>query len=360
MPGVSAAQSEIPRQADHVGIYVTAEGFSEGNAEELATGKSTIKLSRGRVVRVRAIDSEKRVLKDALPLLAGTHTWGREFNLKKDGVHESPAMAMSRKILRVACSQKEGPILFSDSIDVSTAKPGADGVFELILLPGVRLEGRLDDSVPRPITEGYAELMIVEREHGSLSDGERWEWKDFTPVRPDGTFTFESLPGGGHAQLHVLVDGYISKNPSLAELKAYMERHKLLNEEQLAKLAEQIDYPAMRTQFVPLDRPRVEFTVPCAPTAACDFRLLDPSGKPVEGATVTFNPNGALVSLYGNMFIPGTEESHALLVDGVRTGHEADGFLTRSDPSPHGQEAKRRTEWAEPLVLRGKVRRRKR
>ena len=53
-------------------------------------------------------------------------------------------------------------MLFSDPIDVATEKPGKDGVYEVTLRPGVRFEGRLDDSVPRPITEGYAELTIAE------------------------------------------------------------------------------------------------------------------------------------------------------------------------------------------------------
>ena len=341
------ARIAIPKPADRVWISVTAQGFGEGKAQESASGSSTIVLKRGRVVRVRAIDGQKRVLKDAVPLLAGTRVLGREFKLTDKGVYQSPDVALTRKLLRVACAQEKGPMLFSAPIDVSTEAPGKDGVYELTLRPGVRLEGRLDDSVPRPITEGYIELMIVEGEQGKLlNDG--WDWQDFAAVRPDGTFTFESLPGGGHAQLHALVDGSISKNPTREELFAYVRKHKLVDEEQIAKVREQLEHRAMWPHFVPLDRPKVAITIPCEPAAACDFLLLDPAGKPVADATVSFSPNG--VFLYGGSFIPGWESSQALLVDGLRIG-SLNWILGGEFPGPHGKEASRRSEWAKRWFL---------
>ncbi|MDR3639467.1 MAG: M56 family metallopeptidase [Isosphaeraceae bacterium] len=345
------ARIEVPKSADRVWISVTAEGFGKGSVEESATGKSTIALKPGRVIRVRAVDSAKRVLKDAVPLLAGTRTWGQEFKPRANGVFQSPGVAMTRTLLRVAAAQEHGPMLFSDPVDISSANAGADGVFELTLRPGVRLEGRLDDSVPRPITEGYAELMIVEGERGKMDTAETWDWQDFTPVRPDGTFTFESLPGGGHAQLHVLVNGYISKNPPAEDVIRYLRKHKLVNEEHIAEVKERFEDRPMWPRWVPLDQPRVTVTVPCEPAAACDFRLLDPSGKPVPDANVNFNPNGAF--FYGGLFIPGTEQSQALLVDGVRSGNLG-SILTGEDPSPHGQEAKKRLEWVERCFLSAK------
>ena len=337
------ARVEIPESSERVFISVTADGFGESRSNESASGKSTITLKRGRVVRVRAVDADGRVLKDAVPLLADSRVWGREFKLQADGVYQSPPVALTRKLLRVACAQEQGPMLFSELIDVSTAKPGRDGVYELTLRPGVRLEGRLDDSVPRPIGEGYVELAIVEGEQGKLSvDG--WNWSDFTPVRADGSFTFESLPGGGHAQLHVLVDGYISKNPRLEELLEYVRKHELANESQIGDVSKYVEHRAMWPRFVPLDQPQATVAVPCEPTAACDFRLLDPSGKPVADVAVRFNPNG--VFLYGGLFIPGTESSQALLVDGLRRGKLTWPFGAVEDGSPHSQEAQRRNQWA--------------
>jgi beta-lactamase regulating signal transducer with metallopeptidase domain len=342
-----AARVAIPNSADRVWISVTAPGFGESTAQESASGSSTIALKRGRRIRVRAVDGQKRVLNDAVPLLAGSRIWGREFKLTDNGVYQSPDVALARKWLRVACAQQKGPMLFSDPIDVSTAAPGKDGVHELTLRPGIRLEGRLDDSVPRPITEGYVELIIVEGEQGKLRY-EGWDWHDFAAVRPDGTFTFESLPGGGHAQLHVLVDGSIAKNRTRDELVAYLRNHKLVDEEQIEKVREQLEHRAMWPHLVPLDRAQVAITIPCEPAAACDFLLLDPAGKPASDATVCFSPNG--VFLYGGLFIPGWESSQALLVDGLRTG-DLNGTLDGDLPTPHGREARRRTEWAKRWFL---------
>ncbi|HVX13870.1 MAG TPA: M56 family metallopeptidase [Pirellulales bacterium] len=343
------AYSEIPAEAERVGIYVNAAGFGEGSAKELATGKSRIVLKRGRVVLVRPVDGEGRFLKHAVPLLAGARTWGREFGFKEPDLYESPSVDLNRKYLRVACSQEDGSMLFSDLVDVTRDKPGPDGVFELKLTPGVRLTGRLDDSVPRPVHEGYVELAIVAGENGTLRGGELWEWNDFAPVRPDGTFTFESLPGGCHAQLHVLVDGYMSTNPPVPERLVYLEKQKLVDEEQLRKIKEYVDVYDFWPYFVALDRPQVEATIPCEPTAACDFLLLDPAGGPVPNASVSFNPNGVFVA--GGLFIPGTENSTALLVDGLRTDHYADEIFGLDDPSPHGKEAVRRRKWAERSFL---------
>ena len=298
---------------------MTAKGFNKLSTEELY-GTSTITLKRGNIVRVRPVDEKKQLLEDAVPLLAGTNTWGREFTFnKKQRIYESPAVEANRKMLRVACSQADGPFLFSDLIDIATTKPADDGVFEVTLKPGVRLEGRLDDSVPRPITEGYAVVTIVEGEDGTMAKGKHLDWQDFAPVHPDGTFTFESLPGGGHAQIHVMVDGFLSKNWSPAEIVDYMRRFKLADEKYLKETLGWIDGYDIRPQFIALDRPTAEAKIACEPAAAGDFLLLDPGMKPVSGASVYCNPN--VVFAADSCQLPGYQLWTSLMVDGLRTGH---------------------------------------
>ena len=144
--------------------------------------------------------------------------------------------------------------------------------------------------------------------------------------------------------MHVLVDGSISRNPRLDEIVAYLRKYKVVDEKAIANVAERLEHRMMWPQFFRLDQSRVAATIACVPTAGCDFRLVDPSGKPVEGATVSFFPNG--IFLFEGLFVPGQEESQALMVDGVRTDNLS-WFLNHTlDQSPHGQEAKRRDQWA--------------
>jgi beta-lactamase regulating signal transducer with metallopeptidase domain len=343
------ARTGIPERARKVDLTVTADGFNKLSTEELATGTSVITLTRGTIVRVRPVDEKKQLLKDSVPLLAGTHTWGREFTFnQKEGIFVSPAVEAKRKLLRVACAQANGPFLFSDPIDITKAKPGDDGVFEVVLKPGVRLEGRLDDSVPRPVTEGYAVVTIVEGEDGTIRRGENFAWQDFAVVRPDGTFTFESLPGGGHAQIHVMVDGFLSRNWSPAETVNYLRQWKLADEKYLEETREWIDGFSMRPQFFALDRPTVEAMIPCEPAGGCDFLLLDPGMKPVSGADVSCNPNVVFVA--NGCQLPGCQLWTSLMVDGLRTGGSMYP-LTRKDNSPHGREAGKFFEWIQRSFL---------
>ncbi|HQX53410.1 MAG TPA: M56 family metallopeptidase, partial [Planctomycetaceae bacterium] len=190
---------EAPVNSEEVVLSVKAEGFGEFSETQSATGSSTVHMKRGRFIHVRAVDEAGDILSKAVPLLEGDRIWGREFVPQKDDTFKSPAVAMTRRLMRVVSAQENGPFLFSDLIDVETAQVGDDGVMQLVLKPGTKLTGRLDDAVPRPITEGYVQLTVVEgTDHKFTMDPSdnklqknEWTWEDSTPVQPDGTFTFQ-------------------------------------------------------------------------------------------------------------------------------------------------------------------------
>lgn len=346
---------EIPDGAERVHITVKADGFGEFSGQQPASaGSSVVELKHGRVIRVRAVDVDHKLLKQAVPLLSQNRVWGREFVPQPDGTFKSPPVAMTRRMMRVCAAQENGPTLYSELVDVATAKPEADGVLELVLKPGVRLTGRLADSVPRPITEGYVDLFIVEGpDHTFASDAFRWE--DSTPVQPDGTFTYESIPGGGHAQFHVVVDGYMSVNPTGESILEYVQKHQAANEEMLNQYRETLKMRSheMWPQFVPLDRPEVEVTVECEKTASCDFRIVDSAGNPIPNAVVSFSPNGATLS--ANLFIPGTHMfAPAGLVDTLSRGSATINLFGSSDDSPRAVRERKEREWATKSFLGAK------
>ncbi len=312
-------QVEAPGESDNVYVTVKADGFGQFSEQQQATGESIIRLKRGRVIHLRAVDESGNILRKAVPLLTGSRLWGREFVLQEDGTFKSPTVDLKRRLMRVVTSRENGPFLFSDLFDVAEAQAGPDGILEVVLKPGTKLTGRLDDSVPRPISEGYVQLMVVEQENHAVSVPARngsggnvderwthqWSWQDSAAVQPDGTFTFESVPSGGLAQVHVVIDGYMSANPSIKELVTTIVDFGNGHEATYAGLKEQIEGRTMWPQLVPVRASKVDVTIKCQPTASCDFRILDPSGNPLPDASVSFSPNGIFIN--GGLFIPGSE-----------------------------------------------------
>lgn len=300
----------VPEEAGSVSIKIAADGFNEFSERQAAAGISSLRLKRGRSIHVRAVDEAGNVLAKAVPLLAGHRVVGREFLPQQDGSFKSPSVDLKRRLMRVVSAQENGPFLFSKLTDVEYAKPDRAGVLNLVLKRGARITGRLDDSVPRPISEGYVQLMVAEGpghqlrvpirdENGRYNDEswvQPWTWEETTPVQPDGTFVFESVPAGGVAQLHVVVDGYMSVNPSLETLLASIKTLGATPEETAASLQSQIGHLDMWPTLVPLDKPAVDVSIKCQPTASCDLRILDPSGNPIPDAEVYFSPNGAFIN----------------------------------------------------------------
>ncbi len=361
-------QVEAPGESDNVIVTVKADGFGEFSDTQQATGESVIRLKRGRVVHVRAVDESGNVLRKAVPLLAESRLWGREFVLQEDGTFKSPAVDFKRRLMRVVTAQENSPFLFSDLIDVAEAQAGPDGVLEVVLKPGTKFTGRLDDSVPRPIGEGYVQLMVVEGPNKILSFPMRderyeliegswrnpWTWQDSAAVQPDGTFTFESVPAGGLAQIHVVVDGFMSVNPPIEELAATIQAQDSGNENILEGLKQYVEHRGMWPHLVPMNAEHVEFTVKCGPTASCDFRILDPSGNPVPEASVSFSPNGIFIN--GKLFIPGSESyQNASLVHDLFWEIPAfAGLNGQAAKTPRDAIRTKERAWAERSFLRAK------
>lgn len=361
-------QVDAPGESDNVYVTVKADGFGEFSEQQQATGESIIRLKRGRVIHVRAVDESGSLLRKAVPLLAESRLWGREFVLQEDGTFKSPAVDLKRRLMRVVTAQENGPFLFSDLIDVAEAQAGPDGILEVVLKPGTKFTGRLDDSVPRPISEGYVQLMVVEGPNKTLRFPVRderhdlvegswrnpWTWQDSAAVLPDGTFTFESIPSGGLAQVHVVVDGFMSVNPPLEELASTIQALDSGNENALEGLKQNVEGRDMWPHLVPVNAEHVEVTVKCGPTASCDFRILDPSGNPVPDAAVSFNPNGIFVN--GKLFIPGSESfQNASLVHDLFWDTPAfAGLNGQAAKTPRDAIRTKEREWAERSFLRAK------
>lgn len=326
------ATIQVPQGAVRAQISAQAEGFAASGTQYSLAGEPTLQLKKGRVVRVRARDETGRLIPDAVPMLSRVRAFPREFKASDNGVHVSPVVDLGRRWLRVIDDggAPDAPLRFSDLIDVTDpAAADEHGIINAVLHDGVRLEGRLDDSVPRPIKAGIVELCIFDgQQHRIETAG--WQWQDSTAVNPDGTFVFDSLPRGAHAQLFALVDGWQSTNPTETELRDYFVQHDAGEDSILDRAFQR---PGIWPRLVPLKQNVVDVTLPCQKTTSVDVRVVDPAGNPLEGATVTFNPNGYFLG--GELFIPGTEWSLSKMVRAAIQGAGAplpqpDGFTWKS------------------------------
>ena len=181
----------------------------------------------------------------------------------------TPALRECRRIptgnrtLRLAHAAADGSIFFSE-IESFVAVAGATNRFELELKRGRRLFGRLDDSVPRPITNGRVVMEVIPP--GSQKGGDRHQWHAWTALAPDGTFSFDSLPPGV-VEIVVLCDGFVSRNPPFARRS--------------------LRVPQAFTNPPPDE----SVVIAMEPTAALEVTALGERGQPLPGARVAVWPN---------------------------------------------------------------------
>ncbi|TWU11393.1 hypothetical protein CA54_02000 [Symmachiella macrocystis] len=210
---------------------------------------------------------------------------GAEWRQSKSGVLLSRVFDEAQITLRLVALTPGQPARFSDLITLDRADDGGRIFLRSIpLKPGTRVAGKLDPAVPRPVTGGNVVAFISAGE--VPQDGSRaalWRWNDETKIQPDGSFVFESLPRGEVVQLIAVCNGWISKNPTQAELDAVLPWQENLN----PGLANSFTTP----QVFSLDAAKIEPTLGMFTAATCRIKVVDPDDKPLPAAEVMMWPN---------------------------------------------------------------------
>lgn len=153
--------------------------------------------------------------------------------------------------------------------------------------PGIRIEGRLDDNVPRPVKNGrvmmdvrpeqYAALDVIEDYYDQdTTNGGRHFWHSYRPINADGTFVFESVPPG-IADMVVLGDGFTSKTTGHLQNRV----NGTLVKSRTGAIP----------QAFPLAAPVTKVEIASEPTATLEFTALTQSGKPIEGVWAGMYPS---------------------------------------------------------------------
>jgi beta-lactamase regulating signal transducer with metallopeptidase domain len=222
-----------------------------------------------------------------------TNDWQKLDN----GVLAFHKMSPGGHILQLMGRLPSGEIVYSEDL-AFTAEKGKDYNYAVEMKPGIRLEGRLDDNVPRPVKNGRVLISVRAKEfpawnnYADVDDILKkypnvYPWKSYRPIAEDGTFVFESIPPGG---LDVIVhgDGFISKSGG-----DFSQR----NGSKLVKV------PGFALpQAFSLVAPATKIEIVTEPTATLEVTAKTKVGKPVEGATVHVNPNVVRMGgIFGDM-----------------------------------------------------------
>ena len=208
--------------------------------------------------------------------------WQKEEN----GVFVFHKLSPGGHLLQLMGRLPSGEIVYSDTL-AFTAEKGKPCHFALEMKPGIRLEGRIDDQVPRPVKNGRVMMDVRPKEYPALDViedyyaadkkyGGRHFWHSYRPISEDGTFVFESIPPG-EADIVVLGDGFASK--TIGQLQNRVN-------------GALVKGPVMAIpQAFPLVSPVTKIEVTTEPTATLEFTATTKSGRPIEGVWVGMYPS---------------------------------------------------------------------
>ena len=190
---------------------------------------------------------------------------GRD-KINEQGAIVLPRLPAGNELLQVAYVPDEGAVLFSDLKKLDLAD-GDHHQLRLELQPAVRVEGRLDGPVARPVREGRVIGEVIQWDENVQHP---LTWRAAAKMRIDGSFVFEAMPRGD-LQVIALCTGAMAADgepPAFARDHEKQQGASFFCRPQVFKLAEET------TRIV----------VKMTPTADCLVHVVGPDGVAVEGA----------------------------------------------------------------------------
>ena len=181
-----------------------------------------IQLTRGIHVEVSGYyGSDHQRVTELVPNLSEEMLNKEDWQKKENGLFAFHKMSPGGHLFQLMGRLPSGEIVYSEAFPF-TAEKGKEYNYSLEMKPGIRLEGRLDDQVSRPVKNGRVLIMVrpkefpaslVPEDMGDLFEkyGYFHFWKSYRPIAEDGSFVFESIPPG---EVDVIVhgDGFVSKS----------------------------------------------------------------------------------------------------------------------------------------------------
>jgi hypothetical protein len=291
----------LPEEKEYTGALifsVTHPEYSTVTIQDYPADETNapIQMVRGITLEVSAYyGADHQSVTDLVLDLADGGVKPEDWQKQPDGSWVCHKVSPGGHLIQLMGRLTSGEIVYSDTALVA-AEPGKVSRLALELTPGIRLEGRLDDAVTRPVKNGrvmisirppeYPATNVIEDFYGlDTKYGDRSPWHSYRPINADGTFVFESVPHG-EADVVVVGDGFATKS----EGQLYNRIHG-----DIAK------GPRMTVpQSFPLAAPLTQITVKTEPTATLEFTATTKSGKPIENVWVGMFPSAfRMPGMYG-------------------------------------------------------------
>jgi beta-lactamase regulating signal transducer with metallopeptidase domain len=145
-----------------ISFSVDHPGFCQAQPTDFSVnGKNNpVRLIRSGSLRVSAYyGPERQPVREFVPTLYQRGATLNDWLHDENGVMEFNKVTPGNHTVQLMGRLPSGEIVFSDGV-VFTAKTGTPNVFALELKPGIRLEGRLDNKVPRPVKNGQVLISV--------------------------------------------------------------------------------------------------------------------------------------------------------------------------------------------------------
>ena len=242
-----------------------------------------VALARGFRIAATAVDETGEPIKTGI--YGTTSLTSGKWSLKKNGILVSPTMKKEDCVLRIVQIEEGQPVKFSKRIEV---KPGTGSRVMLKdhqLSVGVRVEGKLDESVKRPIINGHVAARIHRRPASDeQSRRNKWRWSDRAEILKDGSFVFESLPPDEVLQLIAVCHDWVPAKPILGDVLKHFPEEKDKLAADWGGLPRILQLPAEAGK-------KMDVTLKMIPAKSVKVTVNDPEGSPIAGAKVLTNPN---------------------------------------------------------------------
>lgn len=231
---------------------------------ELLARTEPVVLQPGAILEL-SVSSDSAGPKDT-PLFAQTYaSWAANSNA---WTRPRPGFAVTRQLppgkqgVQAVRYDAAGIAWFSELMPL-TAVSGQTQALVVDLKRGLTVRGALDSSVPRPITNGRVVVHVWP--FGAKPDTSPPQWHTWSPIQPDGSFMFDSLPPGD-LEIVALCQGFISTNGPGTSGMRYPQKHRLETND-------------------------LSIIVGMEPTARLEVRVTDAKGNPIPNAQVVTWPN---------------------------------------------------------------------
>ncbi len=244
---------------------------------------ATFTLLPGAKIEISASANGQPLPHDHLYALWNGYT-GNDRELDDSGHLKLPQLPAGPTLFRLVYLPPDGERLFS-KVKHLRLKDGEHLELEFDLKPGLTVQGKLDNSVPRPVKAGRVVGEVLDFYPSDKPDSSKkyaddafytsLQWRVWAAINADGTFELNGLPAGD-LQLIGLCEGFRAANGTAPDFA-----------KELPNKASSLERP----QVFEIDESGAEVTLEMNPAAECRIEVVGPDQQPVVGAECNFWPN---------------------------------------------------------------------